>query len=548
MKDYLIDEIGWCFTRDVTRVISQYKRGVLQNEDLNKIKGFRNNLFFEIFQLIDIKKDDKKLSPKLKNILYPRLIFDTVNCQIILRFPNEGIREQRYKIDGELLSNPDIILNELNQFKAKYYGQLKLANGAWINWAIYGWDLKSRKSAFFHEIKGFIDNNSKIVPDIYYVLFPIEFKNDIPEEIIIQDYGYVDLPLDYYALKIKVNQNTDLSLFEANLYTGAIVDLKWNNYENEFLDARDISKVFINELPNFIIERTNVNIEDIALFYDIGTGIKQMIGEKNNIHIYTFHSLCKEWAKKANIVLSEPDPLTPQEDYFKYDLPNSLIEAMEVVTEKFDAIIVDEGQDFNASWWLPLELLLNDDKNGIFYIFYDDNQILYDRRISFPINEKPFLLKHNCRNTQKIHDIINNYYKGDYKPDCLGPLGRDIEIINVNNEKEELKALRSQVHKLVVDNNINLSDIIVLTPSNQKRSIWQENNFIGNFQVSWQENNQSNKLFFSTIHSFKGLEKAVVILTETHLINKKNKNNLMYIALSRATNHIILINRGNGII
>ena len=43
----------------------------------------------------------------------------------------------------------------------------------------------------------------------------------------------------------------------------------------------------------------------------------------------------------------------------------------------FDPIIVDEAQDFEDTWWIPLPDLLKEPDNGVFYVFFDDNQRIY---------------------------------------------------------------------------------------------------------------------------------------------------------------------------
>jgi len=45
----------------------------------------------------------------------------------------------------------------------------------------------------------------------------------------------------------------------------------------------------------------------------------------------------------------------------------------------------------------------------------------------------------------------------------------------------------------------------------------------------------------STIHGFKGLERAVVILSELEHIPEEDQRSLLYVALSRARNHLIVL-------
>jgi superfamily I DNA and RNA helicase len=75
------------------------------------------------------------------------------------------------------------------------------------------------------------------------------------------------------------------------------------------------------------------------------------------------------------------------------------MEACEILSPAYEAIIVDEGQDFQPHWWLSLQCLLADFDQGLLYIFFDDNQNLYHRDTVLPEGIPRFPLTRNCRNT-----------------------------------------------------------------------------------------------------------------------------------------------------
>jgi superfamily I DNA/RNA helicase len=54
-----------------------------------------------------------------------------------------------------------------------------------------------------------------------------------------------------------------------------------------------------------------------------------------------------------------------------------LLRAIPSFGKRYDAIIVDEGQDFRDHWWIPLEDLFADAHRGVFYIFLDPGQNIY---------------------------------------------------------------------------------------------------------------------------------------------------------------------------
>jgi superfamily I DNA/RNA helicase len=65
-------------------------------------------------------------------------------------------------------------------------------------------------------------------------------------------------------------------------------------------------------------------------------------------------------------------------------LPEYLGEAVDRLGPRFDALVVDEAQDFGESWWLPLQMLLRDPDHGVIYVFYDDNQAIYRKPGGLP--------------------------------------------------------------------------------------------------------------------------------------------------------------------
>ena len=96
-----------------------------------------------------------------------------------------------------------------------------------------------------------------------------------------------------------------------------------------------------------------------------------------------------------------------------YDIfPNgiALPEVLDAPPDKlFDALIVDEAQDFEDTWWIALTEILKSPEKGVMYVFFDDNQQLYQQISNIPITSPPFPLVDNCRNTQNIHAAMQPY-------------------------------------------------------------------------------------------------------------------------------------------
>jgi hypothetical protein len=113
----------------------------------------------------------------------------------------------------------------------------------------------------------------------------------------------------------------------------------------------------------------------------------------------------------VSLVLSGEEQLSPGWTQYTEPTDDELTAAFDRLSgasDKFHAVIVDEGQDFRDEWWMVMEAALADD--GILYIFHDDNQALLPLRSRYPIEQAPFVLSKNCRNTGAIFDLVRRFH------------------------------------------------------------------------------------------------------------------------------------------
>jgi len=255
------------------------------------------------------------------------------------------------------------------------------------------------------------------------------------------------------------------------------------------------------------------------------------------ISVLHFHGLCKELASQAGFAIQ---PVKDEEEYNQVILPDLLVKAVDETGPMFDAIIVDEGQDFKETYWIALASLLKE-KEGIFYVFYDDNQNLYGGTSSLKgiIDEVPFLLSENCRNTKSIHNVVKTFYSDRTRISCNGPEGRLPELHTYRDPAGMFRGLQSVLHKLVNEENVSVEDIVILTPHKQERSELKAGSKLGNFTLSHNPSRHMNEIQATTIHQFKGLERKVVILAEIDSAYIYNPEILMYVGSSRARTHLI---------
>ena len=118
-------------------------------------------------------------------------------------------------------------------------------------------------------------------------------------------------------------------------------------------------------------------------------------------HIRNFHLFCKEELEARGGRFQAPSNQSRQE-FWTEEVPDILLlMAEEDLSLRWDVIIVDEGQDFKESWWIPIQEMLAA-KDSKLWVFFDPNQDLYggSRLKGLDLTEYP--LKNNVRNTKQI--------------------------------------------------------------------------------------------------------------------------------------------------
>lgn len=258
----------------------------------------------------------------------------------------------------------------------------------------------------------------------------------------------------------------------------------------------------------------------------------------SSIEVYRFHDLCRTAIQQTGDSIP---PSKDEHDLYDHVLPEALLDSAVKIGPVYDAIIVDEGQDFQENYWTALEPLLKDD--GYLYVFYDDNQNLYGGMGTFGglITEKPFPLTQNCRNTQSIHQMVIKYHN---RPDglvCYGPPGRKPETIFSLGDEGFIQSLQKLLHRLIVEEHINNEDIVILTPRGEKTTKLTPGTKLGLFTLTNQPPDHMSKIQATSVHKFKGLERRVVILAEIDNRPSLNREMVMYVGCSRARVHLVIL-------
>jgi hypothetical protein len=110
--------------------------------------------------------------------------------------------------------------------------------------------------------------------------------------------------------------------------------------------------------------------------------------------------------------LTGTHPATQRWSYFDEPTDAELTSAFDKLFdsgERYDAILVDEAQDFSDGWWLLVEAALNSQEHSFLYVFSDNNQALLPFRAKNPVAAAPVSLTVNCRNAVEIAKIVARF-------------------------------------------------------------------------------------------------------------------------------------------
>jgi hypothetical protein len=162
----------------------------------------------------------------------------------------------------------------------------------------------------------------------------------------------------------------------------------------------------------------------------------------------------------------------------QYDEPvdyelNLALSRMAVSKKCFDAVFVDESQDFKLAWWELIEACLEDHQIGRLVIFYDDNQAIYP----FSMNPEahlgaqlyaslaPIVLSQNCRNGGEIFTLVQQLHPETSMEQAKDGVEGVVKEWIYSNESELVAQVRAAIAAAETVSN-GLKDFIILSAEN----------------------------------------------------------------------------------
>jgi DNA helicase IV len=269
----------------------------------------------------------------------------------------------------------------------------------------------------------------------------------------------------------------------------------------------------------------------------LAANIRRRVANGPSINVMNFHELCASSAKKVGI--STPQGVS-EARLFDEIYPELLMQAIEAFKiEQYDAIIVDEGQDFLPLWWSALDACLDPSGKQHLRIFYDNNQRVYGSTGRLPVDVAlvPIRLTLNLRNTRRIHELVRQHYEG-HSIEAIGPEGVRVNWITAEGLGSIRRRIAETVTRLVLKEGVPAENIAVLVSTEKEIGIFAPKDRIGGIHASRCDAFREGSVIVDSIRRFKGLESSVVIVAVTQEI--VHNKELPYVSMSRARTHLVL--------
>lgn len=302
-----------------------------------------------------------------------------------------------------------------------------------------------------------------------------------------------------------------------------------------------------------------------------GEASSQLHKSRNQIEVYTFH----EWLMKTIKIKDTDIPLIID----KLEQKNAIFPA-------YDAILIDEGQDFEPEWLKLLTHVLNPDTQSLLLV-EDRAQNIFKRKVSLAQNiglnfrGRSKILNINYRNTAQIAQFAWDFYRSNSNlkdkvkegsiegveiipPQLTKRKGPEPIIKRFKSFHEEIKFIIEQINELVTQKKLSFSDIVILYRVKKNYSTSYVDIILKQLSTTkipfyWITESSSSKREYdstdnsvkiSTIDSAKGLDfRAVFIINIENLPfhleeNEEREVSLFYIGMTRALEWLFLTYSG----
>ena len=237
-------------------------------------------------------------------------------------------------------------------------------------------------------------------------------------------------------------------------------------------------------------------------------------------------------------------PVGQTSEYWENVSLRAAVDGLPSLDERWDTVIVDEGQDFSSDDWELVKECVHPD--GKLWVFADRAQAFWsDRGVHEEMSQG--FMKYNLTKPYRCHPAIQHLdecYTGQCEPDLnilRDGLKEEVIRIVACAEARLLKQIGKEINRLL-SGGLKPNDIAVvsLRGRGSKEGITHKKDIGGHPVVLATDPEAGENIVCDTFLRFKGLERPAVIITDLRLVSELYEIR-MHIAISRALSLLRII-------
>ncbi|WP_243427947.1 NERD domain-containing protein [Alkaliphilus hydrothermalis] len=259
----------------------------------------------------------------------------------------------------------------------------------------------------------------------------------------------------------------------------------------------------------------------------------------------------------VNSIICEEFKYVKQEilenEFYKVLYPDYFVRALNDVSEEYDYLIIDEGQDFLCyEYIMALDYVIKGGfENGSWAIFYDPNKQAdmfgnFDEGLANSLRNfgaAEYVLDFNCRNTKNIADAASMMSGYDIEETRV-KTGEAVKYSFYKNKSDQITILADTI-KSLKSKGVEYHDITILYPSPE-----MENSIIKGLNINHKPekityDNAANLskgiVSYSSVQAYKGMENKIIILIGIEELDNDWISSVNYVAMTRAKQMLIIL-------
>ena len=245
------------------------------------------------------------------------------------------------------------------------------------------------------------------------------------------------------------------------------------------------------------------------------------------IDVLAYSEWCEKYMHAVKMDFRKPSSDEARQDYYDRMLPEGFVKAQEILRKNkktresffYDAVIIDEGQDFASGWVDSFIGLLKNSQQGIVRFFYDPAQRLYAKRDGIDnaqVAAMPVMvLNRGFRCTKKILEWVKKNTGIRITPFKNTKSGSAVKELTYTDPSEQVAMLTARINEIQENYHFKPSEVLVVSMMSSRKSALRG---IKDDRFAWNENGAKfmvkDKINIVSAYRIKGLDAMAVILVD----------------------------------